>query len=94
MFDTEVGKIGAVICWENRMPLLRTAMYGKGIQVREGCKGLVQRVKQFFSMVGCLEEMVNRLRVWCSHASSWCRVRIKDGMESDLSSRWEISPCF
>lgn len=35
VFDTGVGRIGAVICWENRMPLLRTAMYGKGIQVSE-----------------------------------------------------------
>jgi len=33
VFDTPVGKIGAVICWENYMPLLRTAMYAKGIQV-------------------------------------------------------------
>lgn len=31
VFDTSVGKIGAVICWENRMPLLRTAMYAKGM---------------------------------------------------------------
>lgn len=31
--DTRVGRIGAVICWENYMPLLRTTMYGKGIQV-------------------------------------------------------------
>jgi len=30
VFDTSVGKLGAVICWENRMPLLRTAMYAKG----------------------------------------------------------------
>jgi nitrilase len=33
VFDTSVGKLGAVICWENYMPLLRTAMYSKGIQI-------------------------------------------------------------
>lgn len=33
VFDTALGKLGAVICWENYMPLLRTAMYAKGIQL-------------------------------------------------------------
>jgi nitrilase len=33
VFDTPVGRIGAVICWENYMPLLRTAMYAKGIEI-------------------------------------------------------------
>jgi len=33
VFDTPGGKIGAVICWENYMPLLRAAMYAKGIQI-------------------------------------------------------------
>ncbi len=32
VFETPLGKVGAVICWENYMPLLRMAMYGKGIQ--------------------------------------------------------------
>lgn len=33
VFDTEVGKLGAVICWENYLPLLRSAMYAKGIEI-------------------------------------------------------------
>ncbi|GAC1447128.1 MAG: carbon-nitrogen hydrolase family protein [Ktedonobacterales bacterium] len=33
VFDTPLGRLGAVICWENYMPLLRTAMYAKGIQL-------------------------------------------------------------
>jgi len=32
VIETGFGKVGAVICWENYMPLLRTAMYQKGIQ--------------------------------------------------------------
>ncbi|KAL3698735.1 hypothetical protein R1sor_012811 [Riccia sorocarpa] len=31
--DTPVGRVGGLICWENRMPLLRTAMYAKGVEV-------------------------------------------------------------
>ncbi|EEF38581.1 bifunctional nitrilase/nitrile hydratase NIT4A [Ricinus communis] len=33
VIETPIGKIGGVICWENRMPLLRTAMYAKGVQI-------------------------------------------------------------
>lgn len=30
---TRAGKAGTAICWENHMPLLRTAMYAKGVEI-------------------------------------------------------------
>jgi len=32
VFETRLGRLGSVICWENYMPLLRMAMYAKGIE--------------------------------------------------------------
>ncbi len=32
-FNTGIGKLGGLICWENYMPLARMAMYQKGIQI-------------------------------------------------------------
>lgn len=31
--DTKAGRAGAAICWENYMPLLRTTMYAKGMDI-------------------------------------------------------------
>lgn len=33
VIDTPLGRVGAVICWENYLPLMRTAMYAKGIEI-------------------------------------------------------------
>ena len=33
VYDTPLGRIGAVICWENYLPLMRAAMYAKGIEI-------------------------------------------------------------
>ncbi len=32
-FDTTIGKLGGLICWENYMPLARYAMYAQGVQI-------------------------------------------------------------
>ena len=32
-FDTEVGQLGGLICWENYMPLARMSMYQKGVEI-------------------------------------------------------------
>jgi nitrilase len=33
VLDTPLGRLGAVICWENYMPAMRLAMYSKGIEL-------------------------------------------------------------
>ncbi|VAV84338.1 Cyanoalanine nitrilase, partial [hydrothermal vent metagenome] len=32
-FQTDIGRLGGLICWENYMPLARMAMYKKNVQI-------------------------------------------------------------
>ena len=33
VFDTPLGRLGGLICWENYMPLARMALYTKGVEI-------------------------------------------------------------
>ena len=33
LFETEIGRLGSVICWENYMPMMRAAMYAQRVEV-------------------------------------------------------------
>jgi nitrilase len=33
VIETNLGKIGGLICWENRMPMARYELYSKGVQI-------------------------------------------------------------
>ncbi len=33
MYETSIGRVGGLICWENYMPLARYALYAGGVQI-------------------------------------------------------------
>lgn len=33
VYETEIGKLGGLICWENYMPMVRQSLYEKGIDI-------------------------------------------------------------
>jgi nitrilase len=56
VLDTPLGKIGGLICWENYMPLARTALYQQGIEVylapTADCRGTWQSTLEHIACEG------------------------------------------
>lgn len=52
VFETPLGRLGGLICWENYMPLARTALYTKGVEIylaptadaRDGWQSTLQHI--------------------------------------------------
>ena len=55
-FDTEWGRAGGLICWENYMPLARAAMYAKGVHLylapTADCRDVWQATLQHIAVEG------------------------------------------
>jgi nitrilase len=56
VLTTSIGKIGGLICWENYMPLARTALYQQGIEIyvapTADCRGTWQSTLEHIACEG------------------------------------------
>ena len=56
VLDTALGKVGGLICWENYMPLARTALYQQGIEIylapTADCRGTWQSTMEHIACEG------------------------------------------
>jgi len=56
VLDTSLGKMGGLICWENYMPLARTALYQQGIEIylapTADCRGTWQSTMEHIACEG------------------------------------------
>ena len=70
-FDTKIGKLGGLICWENYMPLARMSMYLKGVEIyiaptadsREQWTATIQQIalEGRCFVLGCNQYMTKRM---------------------------------
>lgn len=65
-FDTQIGKIGGLICWENYLPLARMSMYQKGVEIylapTADCRDSWQNTLQHIALEGrCFVLAANQL---------------------------------
>lgn len=89
-FDTAVGRVGALICWESYMPLARMSMYQQGIELyaaptvddREGWQHTMRHIARegcCFVLSACqymtLDHVPDHWRDYVHHAQSDALIR-------------------
>jgi nitrilase len=82
--DTPAGRLGALICWENYMPLARFALYAQGVELY-----LAPTWDQGDSWIGSMRHIAREARAWVVSAAI-C-MQAKD-VPADFPQRAAIYP--
>ncbi len=82
--DTQVGKVGTLICWENYMPLARYALYSQGVEVY-----VAPTYDSGDAWIGTMQHIAREGRCWviCSGVPL-----TRDDIPSDFPNRDTLYP--
>lgn len=81
---TSLGRLGGLICWENRMPLARFHQYAQGVQV-----WLAPTLARGDGWVATMQHIALEGRVWVVGVNPCLRA---DQIPADLPDRHRIAP--
>ncbi|KAF2002492.1 putative nitrilase [Amniculicola lignicola CBS 123094] len=67
--DTEIGKVGGLICWENYMPAARLALYQQGIEIY-----IIPHADDLPSWVASMQHIAKEGRCFVISVNQFCKV--------------------
>ncbi|CAD6567514.1 MAG: hypothetical protein ASARMPRED_000879 [Alectoria sarmentosa] len=67
--DTEIGKVGGLICWENYMPAARLALYQKGIEIY-----IAPNADDLPSWIATMQHIAKEGRCFVINSNQFCKV--------------------
>jgi len=82
--DTPAGRMGALVCWENFMPLARYALYAQGVEIY-----IAPTYDAGDGWIGTLQHIAREGRCWV--AGSGFAMRVAD-IPEDFPARAELYP--
>jgi len=82
--DTPCGRVGALICWENYMPLARYALYGQGVEIY-----VAPTYDSGDNWIGTLQHIAREGCCWVIGSGNLLR---GSDMHTDLSELSELYP--